>query len=368
MKPNTFTRLVLIAAIAMLSACSDNSTNNAEVTVRKIRITTTMPSRADVHIYQSTLGKLENPQFTTLSAEIPGRIVSVNVDVGDIVSKDQLLVQLDDTDTQNALVSATSNIGRLQAMYAAQKKLVSRYRELRPQQFISQTQLDAAIAELAVLSKSIESAQSTVELANTNLSRSRISAPLDGRVQQRFVAAGDFIGVGKPLLSIAISGQMQASLPFPETLLGMIRPQQKVTLTIPGLAQPIVTRISEVLPAVSSQSGAFLARADLPAKISTRLHAGSSVRARVEVETHAQALLVPTSAVVLRPAGHVVYAIELGKAREITVTTGSHLNARIEITAGLRGDETLALDGAAYLSDGAVVEIVSPQARPLDQN
>ena len=75
----------------------------------------------------------------------------------------------------------------------------------------------------------------------------------------------------------------------------------------------------------------------------------------------------------LRPAGKVVYRIAGGKAAQQVVEVGSKQRGLIEITSGLRGGETLALDGAGFLSDGAAVNVkempktAAPPAAPKPQ-
>jgi len=343
----------------LIAGCSGESEEGPE-NIRKIRVTTAKAERMDVVIHETTMGRIEDPRFTTLAAELPARVKKVHVDVGDEVRPGQLLIELDDTDAKAALAAARANLARIQAQHEAQERLVKRYHELLPKHFVSPTQLDAAEAQLKALARQMRAARAQLEQARNNLSRTRIKAPVAGRVQQRFVAPGDFIGVGKPVLSLAASGAMHVTLPFPQGLLDRIRPGQAVELTVPGSDEVIRSRITEVAPAVSMRSAAFVARADLPPG-DLPLHAGSSVRARIEVERHANAVVVPTGAVVLRPGGSVVYRIENGVAHEVPVVTGARLDGRVEIVRGLDGTETLALDGAAYLTDQAAVSIVTAE-------
>ena len=73
---------------------------------------------------------------------------------------------------------------------------------------------------------------------------------------------------------------------------------------------------------------------------------------------HNRALLLPEISVVLRPAGKVIYVIEENKVRQQIVKTGVRQEGFIEIVEGLQGDETVALDGAGFLTDNAPIKIV----------
>ena len=69
------------------------------------------------------------------------------------------------------------------------------------------------------------------------------------------------------------------------------------------------------------------------------------------------AVVVPEAAVVRRPAGLVVYRVADGVVEEVPVTTGIRSGGEVEILAGIRAGDRLALDGAGYLTGGAAVEV-----------
>ena len=71
--------------------------------------------------------------------------------------------------------------------------------------------------------------------------------------------------------------------------------------------------------------------------------------------------MVPEQSVVLRPAGKVVYSIENGIARQRVVETGMRQDGMQQITKGLNAGETVAADGAGFLTDGAAVDVRGPR-------
>ena len=70
--------------------------------------------------------------------------------------------------------------------------------------------------------------------------------------------------------------------------------------------------------------------------------------------------MVPEQSVV-RPAGKVVYVVEDGKVAQRIVQTGYRQGGLIEITAGLAGGETVAVDGAGFLTNNANVAVSKPR-------
>ena len=84
---------------------------------------------------------------------------------------------------------------------------------------------------------------------------------------------------------------------------------------------------------------------------------GSSITAKIILSQHPQAIVVPARTLVHRPSGIVVYQIEGNKVRERLVKTGIKQGHLIEIKSGINVSDTIVLDGAAWLTDGAEIEI-----------
>ena len=83
----------------------------------------------------------------------------------------------------------------------------------------------------------------------------------------------------------------------------------------------------------------------------------ATLSGKVLVETRKNAVMVPNISLVRRPAGNLVYVINGNIAEARVVKTGHRENGLIEILSGLKGDESVATDGAAFLTDGANIKI-----------
>jgi multidrug efflux pump subunit AcrA (membrane-fusion protein) len=150
-------------------------------------------------------------------------------------------------------------------------------------------------------------------------------------------------------------GTRSIRLPFPDHVARRLRIGQPVTL-IPFAdeANRARGRITGIRPALSSttRSVEVIVAVDTP-----DWRPVGSVRGEVVLEVRKNAVVIPEQAVVLRPAGTVVYVLnsETVKARE--VTTGVTRDGEVEIVSGLKAGEVVAHDGAALLTDGARVSI-----------
>jgi len=150
-------------------------------------------------------------------------------------------------------------------------------------------------------------------------------------------------------------GTFYVRLPFPEHVAARLRPGQSVALS--DFAQPDKTvsgTIREIRPALSATT---LSRDVIVAVTNSAWQPSGSIRGEVTLGVNRGARVVPEQAVVLRPKGSVVYGIADNVAREQPVTTGIIRDGLIEIRSGVEAGETVVVDGAALLSNGAKVQV-----------
>ncbi|MEY2632679.1 MAG: hypothetical protein RIR00_1333 [Pseudomonadota bacterium] len=319
-------------------------------------ITTTQASRGPLQIYETTLGTVEALQDPRIGAEVAGKVIRVLARAGQSVRAGQVLAEIDPRDYASQHQADQGEVARLEALLAQQDKLLARQDELVRQQFISRNALDDSQAQRQALRAQLDTARARAGLSERSRGKALVRAPHAGQIEEQSVAAGDYVKIGDPLFRLLGSSQLRAHLPFPESAAPRLRPGQKVRLRSPLAPETLIEAEVEALrPGLSEGSRALDLLVRLPAN--SPLRAGASVDAQVEVGNRPDAVTVPEQAVVLRPAGRVVYQIVDGKALQRPVRVGSKADGRIEILEGLAGSETLALDGAGFLSDGAAVSL-----------
>jgi membrane fusion protein (multidrug efflux system) len=155
-----------------------------------------------------------------------------------------------------------------------------------------------------------------------------------------------------------LTRRIHIRLPFPRDIVRHLKIGQPITLTNFGDNRKTTGVIREIRPALSTLTQTVEVIAEIRNPGTWR--PAGSVRGEVVLDVHRNALVVPEQAVVLRPAGAVVYTIEAGIAHARPVKTGIVREGVIEILEGLKVGETVAVDGAALLSDGAGVRAGSP--------
>ncbi len=349
-------RPALVAAILAIAGCSEKAPEKKGAPPTLITVVQVQPTRLD--LVERTLGNLEAVLDPKVGAEIAGRIIAVHVHGGQPVKKGQVMARIDPLDASQQVAADRAEIARLDALLGQQERLVARQKELVERNFISRNALDDVTAQRDALRSQLVAAKARSEISRHGLGRTDVVAPFDGYVEVQIVSVGDYVKVGDPVFRLISNARLRANLPFPESVGPRLKIGLPVRLTSPLAPDtPVDGEIEDIRPTVLEGSRAIevIARINNPGQ----LRGGGSVDAAVVTGSREGALVVPEQSVVLRPAGKVVYVVEDGKVRQQLVETGNKQGGMVEIVKGLQGGETVALDGAGFLSQGAAITIKS---------
>ena len=146
-------------------------------------------------------GKLLPAQQSNLAFEIPGKINVINVDIGDAVKKGQILAELDNRE-------ATAQLKQAEAKYDLALQILNRYKDLRSEGHISIQDLDTANSEELI-------AKSQYEFYKVKLEQTKLIAPFDGVIQNRYLDTGSVINGGIPIVEILGSKNVEAHISIP---------------------------------------------------------------------------------------------------------------------------------------------------------
>jgi HlyD family secretion protein len=195
-----------------------------------------------------------------------------------------------------------------------------------------------------------------------------IRAPFDGVIGDQFLFQGDFATAGAKMLTIADTSTVIVKAPL--SVDASMRVHAGDTATIQPDALPGVTlqgTVSLVGSAADPQSRAVELWITLP-NPDGRLRPNSAARVTVNSGGVSNAVVVPTAAVTLDAtnanSGTVMAVDDKSVAHEVKVTTGAHSRDRTQITSGLKGGETIVVEGNYGLPDGTKVQNADAPAKP----
>ena len=349
---------VALLLALLLGACDKEESGDTDESADKnaVLISTHKARLIDLPIWLETVGQVHAQSAPTLAAEVEGRITMVTADTGDDIKEGQLLAKIDTSTLLLQRQAAQAGIERLEVHIANGVRRVDRLEKLSSRNLTSQTEFDDAREQLEAYRADYKAAEAQLAIVEDSLAKSHIITPVSGVIQQRFISTGDFVKRGQALFEITRPKHLQAWLPFPETVALRVKigqPARIYSPLTPGEFAP--GEVTELQPSVGLGSRAVMAIINLEDPGSLRPKA--TLSGKVLVETRKNAVMVPNISIVRRPAGDVVYLINNGKAEARSVETGHHKGNLVEIISGLDGNESVATDGAAFLTDGASVNI-----------
>lgn len=263
---------------------------------------------------------------------------------GAVVNRSQLLAQLKQVDFVAATNSANAQAEADKAQYIRAKRLLDEGAASR-QEF---ERAEAAMRGSAAL----------LESRRQDLLDSRILAPFSGTILKREVNAGETVGAGRPVLTLADLSEVEVEVGVPDRLVGLLKVGASVQLTVSGLENSdFAGEVKEV--GVAAREGSRLFRVVVRVGNSDgRLRPGMTASVNLEAAAvPGRGALVPLSALVARGDRQLaVFVVTNGVARERAVGTSDILESSIVVTNGLLPGETVVVSGASELYDGAEVE------------
>jgi membrane fusion protein (multidrug efflux system) len=348
--------IILFFITSFLISCGDSETKNKKIK-KEIYITTSKAILTTFEDKETAIGSIKGIIDPTIAAEISGAVVKLFVRTGSVLKKGELLAEIENKDYIYQQELSQAEVRKLKTRLANQEKNYQRNLSLVEKKFISPNALDAIIAEKKETFEDLKIARTKKNIANSNFEKTKIYAPISGRVEKQIVSIGDFLKVGDPIFQIINNKKLRAHIPFPERLASKLKSGTPIRLKSPTSPKEITVKIAELKPKLMSDSRSVDVIADIVNLPDWQ--PGASVKGTV-VFSSRQGISVPEQSVVLRPAGHVVYVVINDKVEQRKVEIGINQNGVIEIISGLKENEIIALDGAGYLTDQTKINITTP--------
>ncbi len=346
--------VILFASIAACGSSEPQATQQLEARVTKVAVE--HPQQRDIEDALTALGSVESINDPTVSAETSGQVQQIVVREGDAVKAGQLLAALDGTLHAIESAKAAAEVRRYDVLVTNQDNEVKRLQRLDESQSVSRDKLEDEQAQLEILSAQRDIARKQWERFQYLESKTRIVAPLEGLVTRRHISPGDYVSAGEPLFELVSVDRLRARIAFPERDASRIAVGQQVHLTTP--AAPDVTANGEVA-AVNPQIKMYNRAVEITVEFDNPggWLPGASVDASLVVARRAQALMVPSMAVVTRDGRDVVFVLSDKQVRAIPITSGWREAGWIEILSGITARDQVVVEGTNLLSNGSRVEV-----------
>jgi multidrug efflux system membrane fusion protein len=323
------------------------------------------PRTQDVPVYLDGVGSVKALNNVIVRAQVDGKLIAVNFTEGQDVKKGDVLGEIDPVIYKAQYDQAVAKKAQDEALLANQRIDLTRYQQLAASNAGSKQQADTQRAVVAQQEALVNADQAAIDNAAATLGYTKIIAPLSGRAGLRQVDQGNIIhaadATGLVIITQLQPIAVQFSLPQ-QQIVRVNAASAKGTLAVDVFGNDGVTvtdtgKLSGIDNQVDPTTGTLKLKAEFP-NDKFQLWPGQFVNVRLNVETLANALVVPTSAVQRGPAGTFSYVIgpdNVATAKPVVVTQQNENDA--VIASGLTTSDRVVTTGFANLSDGAKVLI-----------
>lgn len=222
------TAATLVVFTALLTTSCGNRT--------AVNYRTAPISRRDIARTVTGTGTIEPVNQVEVGTQVSGIIDKIYVDYNSVVTKGQLLAEMDKTTLQSELESSNALLRSAEVEFNYQKKNYERYKELFEKGLISQTDYEQEEYQYQTAQQSLARQRSEIAKSRRNLEYATITSPIDGVVLSRAVEEGQTVASGfstPTLFTIAADlTKMQVVADIDEADIGDVEEGQRVMFTV----------------------------------------------------------------------------------------------------------------------------------------
>lgn len=379
--PSPKSLLALASVAVLLAACGKPPAGGPPPTLAVPQVGVTVVQAQALPITRELPGRVTAEMVSEVRPQVSGIVQRRAFTEGSLVKAGELLYQIDPATYQAALDSAQATLERAEASLVTAQLKAGRYKELVKIKAVSQQDADDAAAAQLQARADVNTARAALATARINLSYTRVTAPIGGRVGRSSVSPGALVTANQSTalatvqqldpIYVDVTQSSAALLQLKRALeAGQLKhagaDAAKVELLLEdGSRYPLTGKLKFAEVSVDEGSGAVTIRAEF-SNPKGELMPGMYARAVVQQGVAEEAIAVPQRAIVRdnkgEPTAYVVTADN--KVEQRALQLGQTLGDRWLVNAGLKAGDRLVLEGLQKIRPGQTVEVLPAGAGP----
>ncbi len=405
--------IILIVVIVVGAIGIRNHAKNKKVeTKQEIKTVKTQKVTAgSISTNVEYAGSLKPAKEVAVLPKDGGKVVSVNVNVGDKVTVGQTLFTLDaleatanlqqqqaaldsanvklqqtgDSNFSKQLTGYEQEVANKQIKYDSALRDYENYQKLYAASAVSKNELDqktdsynSAKVDLdssketlnlfqskigpqdtKTAATAVTQAQAGVNSAQIKINNATVTSPVSGVVSAKDVEVGKIASSQSGSVTVIDSTTLTAEITVPDKMIGKIKVGQSVPVTINALdGKKITATIDTVSPAANSKDNSYTVKAKID-NANGDMKAGMFVKVSLEAESKSNVLSVPNQAIKTENGVNYIYLVENSKIKKAVVTTGISNDKFTEVSGNVKQSDDILTEGQSILADGEKVNKIN---------
>lgn len=400
--------LVIVVLFFGISYMSENEKVDVKPEIRNVK--TQKIKTGSITCEVEYAGELKPVSEVAVFPKTGGKVVSVNVNVGDKVTEGQVLYTLDNveilanvhaqqaaldganvdldkakTSVEQQISTAKQNIDKLQVQYDNEKDNYDKQQILYNADVISKKDFDEAAAKydsasidlkaaldnyellknnqgpesIKAAQNAIESRKAALEAVQIQADDATVKAPISGIVSVKDVEVGKLASGQSGSVIIIDNSKLTVEVTVPDKIVGRLKVGQSVTIAVNALdGKKITGTIDTISPNTDSKDKSYMVRINIE-NSDDNIKCGMFVKVSLEAENKENILVVPNEAIKVENGVNYLYTLENSKIKKIGVETGISNDKSTEIIGNIKADTSIITEGQSLLDDGEEVKVIN---------
>ncbi len=353
-RPFVTAGLLGILAVSV-SACSEAKTEPV-ATIRPVKVVKIGKADATRELQYS--GTVKARTEMNQGFRVAGKIVERLADIGDRVNPGDTLARLDATDYALAVKTAEANLAAAEMQVETVRLTQQRAEELFGKKFASQAQLDEARLGYQQAIAARDAAASTLQQARNQVAYTELKADRKGIVTLIGADTGQVVGVGTPVVTVAVDGEKEIQIAVPETEISHFKPGQAVKVGFWTDEQlRLAGTVREVAGSADPRSRTFSVRISLADD--PRVLLGMTATVEATVSARRPLASVPLEALAKKDGDTVVWVAnpDTSTVHARAVTVADFAPDGVHIAEGLRSGDLVVAAGTQFMTENLKVKL-----------
>jgi RND family efflux transporter MFP subunit len=290
--------------------------------------------------YLDIMGKVDAEETVTLSSEMPGTVSRIYVSTGDMVNKDQVLAETDNSALMQSINDAELNLELITTLYEKQKSLWDQ-------------KIGTEVQFLQIKNQK-ESMEKKIGALKEQLRMTKIISPIDGTIDAVDIKAGSAVAPGMPAIRVVNMSKLKIKADVAEKFAPLIKKGNEVRVLIPDMNDSIDTQISYAAKTINTLNRTFTVEVKLDGN--KDYHPNMFAKLMITTYSSASAVVQLPVKLIQRDGTNSYVMIKNGnKAEKRILKIGQSYNGVTEILDGVKTGDEIISNGFLGLQDGTAI-------------